>query len=65
MWDVLSGDFDFDISPARCLRNVITHTRNGSIVVFHDNIKASPRITYALPRAIEHWLGRGYQFGLL
>jgi len=65
MWDVLSGDFDNRISPAKCLRNVIKHTRNGSIVVFHDNIKAAPRITYALPRAIEYWLEQGYEFGVL
>ncbi|MFB2118706.1 polysaccharide deacetylase family protein [Parapedobacter sp. 2B3] len=65
MWDVLSGDFDVKLSPDKCLRNVIDHTRNGSIVVFHDNVKALPRITYALPRAIEHWLDQGYEFGLL
>jgi len=65
MWDVLSGDFDTGLSPDNCLCNVIKHTRNGSIVVFHDNIKATPRITYALPRAIEHWLGQGYAFGVL
>ena len=65
MWDVLSGDFDLTLAPEKCLRNVIKHTRNGSIVVFHDNIKATPRITYALPRAIEHWLEQGYTFGTL
>jgi len=65
MWDVLSGDFDTNLTPARCLRNVVTHARNGSIVVFHDNIKAAPRITYALPRAIEYWLDHGYGFGVL
>jgi len=65
MWDVLSGDFDIHLSPDKCLSNVIKHTRNGSIVVFHDNVKAAPRITYALPRAIEHWLDQGYAFGVL
>ena len=65
MWDVLSGDFDPNLSPDGCLRNVIRHTQNGSIVVFHDNVKATPRITYALPRAIEYWLDQGYAFGLL
>ncbi|WP_262249186.1 polysaccharide deacetylase family protein [Parapedobacter soli] len=65
MWDVLSGDFDVNLSPDKCLLNVLRHTQNGSIVVFHDNIKATPRITYTLPRAIEHWLGQGYGFGVL
>lgn len=65
MWDVLSGDFDVNLSPEDCLTNVIKHTRNGSIIVFHDNMKAIPRVTYALPRAIEHWLTNGYTFDVL
>jgi len=65
MWDVLSGDFDTSLTPERCLRNVLRHTRNGSIVVFHDHLKAFPRVRYALPRAIEHWLENGYTFGTL
>ncbi|SFC67459.1 Peptidoglycan/xylan/chitin deacetylase, PgdA/CDA1 family [Parapedobacter composti] len=65
MWDVLSGDFDTKLRPEKCLQNVIRHTCNGSIVVFHDNVKAVPRLTYALPRAIEHWLNQGYRFGTL
>ncbi|MFC3196895.1 polysaccharide deacetylase family protein [Parapedobacter deserti] len=65
MWDVLSGDFDTGLHPEKCLANVLNYTQNGSIVVFHDNIKAVPRLTYALPRAIEHWLAEGYAFGTL
>jgi|SRR5690606_2334400 Predicted xylanase/chitin deacetylase len=65
MWDVLSGDFDTRLSPEKCLQNVLRYTGNGSIVVFHDNIKAIPRVTHALPRAIEHWLDNGYKFGVL
>lgn len=64
MWDVLSGDFDISLSPEKCLLNVIKHTGNGSIIVFHDNIKAIPRVLYALPRAIEQWLQEGYTFGV-
>ncbi|HUH32451.1 MAG TPA: polysaccharide deacetylase family protein, partial [Daejeonella sp.] len=33
MWDVLSGDFDTSITPEKCLKNVISHTENGSIIV--------------------------------
>ncbi|HCN82076.1 MAG TPA: polysaccharide deacetylase family protein, partial [Sphingobacteriaceae bacterium] len=40
MWDVLSGDFDTELKPEKCLQNVLKHTGNGSIVVFHDSIKA-------------------------
>lgn len=62
MWDVLSGDFDLNLSPEKCLQNVIQHTENGSIIVFHENIKSIPRVTYALPKAIESLLAQGYKF---
>ncbi len=65
MWDVLSGDFDEDLKPERCLENVLKHTENGSIVVFHDSLKAFPRVEYALPRALEVWKAKGYSFETL
>lgn len=65
MWDVMSGDFDLSISPEKCLKNVVSKSENGSIIVFHDNIKAKPRVLYALPLAIDHWLKEGYSFETL
>jgi peptidoglycan/xylan/chitin deacetylase (PgdA/CDA1 family) len=62
MWDVLSGDFDTKISPQKCLQNVIDHTKNGSIIVFHDSIKAFPRLEYALPLALKQLASKGFQF---
>jgi len=64
-WDVLSGDFDTSISPEKCRENVIRNTKNGSIIVFHDSLKALPRVRYALPRSIEHLLAKGYAFEVL
>lgn len=62
MWDVLSGDFDPTISRERCLNNVIDNASEGSIVVFHDNIKANDNLEYALPRVLEHFIKEGYMF---
>jgi len=62
MWDVLSGDFDVELEPEKCLRGVIKHTCNGSIVVFHDSLKAFPRLEYVLPLALEYWSKQGYEF---
>jgi len=62
MWDVITGDFDQKISAEKCFQNSIRNTENGSIVVFHDHIKAWPRTQYALPKAIEYWLEKGYEF---
>lgn len=65
MWDVLSGDFDQQLKPENCLKNVLKYTGNGSIVVFHDSLKAFPRLEYVLPRALEYWSGQGYRFDVL
>jgi peptidoglycan-N-acetylglucosamine deacetylase len=64
-WSVLTGDFDAGISPERCLKNALDNTRQGSIVVFHDSIKAWPNLQYALPAFLEHFSCEGYEFRAL
>lgn len=61
MWDVLSQDYSVNTSPEKVLFNVLDNVRGGSIVVFHDSIKAEPNLTYALPRVLESLAGR-YEF---
>lgn len=65
LWDVLSGDFDEKIDGERCLDNVLRHSQVGSIVVFHDSLKAFPRLRYALPRVLAHFSEAGYRFAAL
>lgn len=62
MWDVLSGDFDIKLSPQKCLKHVINNVTNGSIVVFHDSTKAWSRMSYALPKMLEHFTKQGFVF---
>ncbi len=62
MWDVLTRDYNSKLSPERVLENVKRYTRNGSIIVFHDSLKAKRNIEYALPKAIEWLLQEGYEF---
>lgn len=62
MWDVLSGDYDKNTSPATCLNNVTDNIRNGSIIVFHDSVKAQQNLEYALPRFIEYANAQGFAF---
>ncbi len=62
LWTVLSGDFDKNISGQQCLENVINNTIEGSIIVFHDSMKAKERVLYALPKFIEHFQKCGYKF---
>jgi len=65
MWDVLSFDFLQSLSPEKCLRGTAQATRPGSIVVFHDSIKAEKNLLYALPRFIEQFLEKGYSFKVI
>jgi peptidoglycan/xylan/chitin deacetylase (PgdA/CDA1 family) len=65
MWDVLSGDYDKNTSPEKCLNNVTDAVRNGSIIVFHDSYKAQKNITYTLPRFIEYAKRNEFEFGIL
>ena len=62
MWDVLSFDWKATISSQHCAQNVINHANNGSIVVFHDSLKARKHMIYALPKVLEHFSARGYTF---
>lgn len=65
MWDVLSGDFDQKTSPERCYNNVIQNVNSGSIIVFHDSLKAEKNLKYALPKAIDYLLEKGFVFDVL
>ncbi|MGK7397756.1 MAG: polysaccharide deacetylase family protein [Candidatus Cyclobacteriaceae bacterium M3_2C_046] len=62
MWDVLSRDFDPNISPEQCLLNSVKYTSQGTIIVFHDNYKAETSLKYALPKYLAHFTDLGYQF---
>jgi peptidoglycan/xylan/chitin deacetylase (PgdA/CDA1 family) len=61
MWDVLSGDFDINLSPEDCLQNVVSATKAGSIIVFHDSEKAWDRMHYTLPLFLEHCIAQGWK----
>jgi len=62
MWSVLSGDFDTELDPQKCSRNVRKNAGDGSIIVFHDSEKAMSRLTYALPGVLEYFSARGFSF---
>jgi peptidoglycan/xylan/chitin deacetylase (PgdA/CDA1 family) len=62
MWDVLSGDFDVQLSPENCCSNVLLNVQPGSIIVFHDSAKAWERMAYALPKVLDHFTQLGYRF---
>src|SRR5665647_552754 len=63
MWDLITHDYNRKLSPGEILKNVKRYSRNGSIVVFHDSIKAQQNMLTVLPLAIEFWKSEGYSFG--
>ncbi len=65
MWDVLSGDFDTSIKPENCYLNVINNAKSGSIVVFHDSVKALPNLQFTLPKVLEYFSEKGFQFKII
>lgn len=65
MWDVLSFDWDKTVSKETCFSNVISKAKNGSIIVFHDSVKASKNMQYALPKVLEFYSNAGYEFKAL
>lgn len=65
LWDVVTRDYSKRLTPEEVLENVKHYTRNGSIVVFHDSLKAEKNMKYALPKAIEWLLSEGYEFRLI
>ena len=63
MWSVIAFDWEQKISKKQCLKNVINKaSAKNNIIVFHDSVKASKNMMYALPKVLEHFSKKGYVF---
>lgn len=62
MWDVISCDYDKSLTPQQCINNVLDFVRDGSIITFHDSIKAQKNVLLALPYVIDTLLNQGFIF---
>lgn len=60
MWDVISMDFDATVNPEKCLENVVNNIESGSIIVFHDSVKAWQNLQYVLPKTLEFLKKKGF-----
>ncbi|MCE1155797.1 MAG: polysaccharide deacetylase family protein, partial [Bacteroidales bacterium] len=65
MWDVLTYDYDASMREEDIMNLLGKELRPGSIVVFHDSLKARDRVLKVLPKALEYWKLNGYSYGLL
>lgn len=62
MWDILTHDYDMNETGENCFRRVEKNARPGSIVVFHDSLKAEKNLRYALPASLDYLSRQGYTF---
>jgi len=62
MWEILSYDFERKLDKLKALKQLKQLTREGSIVVFHDSLKAKDNLNYLLPEFLEHFSKQGYEF---
>ena len=65
MYDLVTRDYSKKLTPEKVLANVKRYARNGSIIVFHDSLKAEKNMKAVLPAAIEWLKSRGYSFAPL
>lgn len=65
MYDLVTRDYSHKLNGEDVLKNVKRYTRNGSIIVFHDSLRAERNLKYALPRAIEWLKNEGYEFQVI
>lgn len=62
MWSVITFDWEDYLSEEQCLDNALNNTTDGNIIVFHDSVKASKNMMYALPKVLKHFSSLGYTF---
>jgi len=62
MYDLVTRDYSSKLTPEKVFNNVKRFARNGSIIVFHDSLKAEKNMKAVLPKAIEWLRSRGYSF---
>lgn len=62
MYDLVTRDYSRKLGPEQVLNNIKRYTRNGSIIVFHDSLKAERNLRQVLPAAIEWLQQQGYTF---
>lgn len=64
-WDLITRDYNKKLRGEQVLNIVKQHARNGSIIVFHDSLKAEQNMKYALPRSLAYLKSEGFSFEVL
>lgn len=62
MWDILTGDYNASLSPDKVEQTLEKKATHGSIVVFHDSLKAERNLKFVLPKFLTHFAAEGFEF---
>jgi peptidoglycan/xylan/chitin deacetylase (PgdA/CDA1 family) len=62
MWDVLSRDWKEHLNSEDCFQLIKRKAKPGSIIVFHDSLKAEKRMLGALEKILEYFSKKGFNF---
>jgi len=62
MWSLLARDFEPDLDTGEAKNSLKKHSAPGSIVLFHDSIKAEKNLRELLPWYLQEMKTAGYSF---
>lgn len=65
MWSVLSRDFEPDLNIEESINAVRQSSDNGSILVYHDSLKAEKNLRDMLPEILAHFHKQQFVFATL
>ncbi len=64
-WSHITYDFDKELSSEIRKTKTLKRVKHGSIVIFHDSIKAFPQLKKELPELMQYWYKKGYIFAVI
>jgi peptidoglycan-N-acetylglucosamine deacetylase len=65
LWDVITHDYDVTLDKTVALKKSIESVKPGSVIVFHDSLKAKDNLEFMLPALMKHFSEKGYRFEAL
>lgn len=65
MWSVLSRDFEPGLNKEESVNAVRLSSESGSILVYHDSLKAEENLRAMLPQVLAYFSERNFEFAVL
>ncbi len=65
MWDILTRDYDKEVNIQHAINTTVNSAKPGSIIVFHDSVKAQAQLQQLLPVILQQLSQKGFQFKAL